>query len=84
MADLDRLGFDPLVTDSPDDADAAVIAFAHCPFADLAESIPSSSAACTGASSPASSPRWATPRSASSARSTSRTPCRVTVASALN
>ncbi len=40
VADLDRLGFDPLVTDDPDDPDAAVVAFAHCPFADLAERHP--------------------------------------------
>lgn len=37
--DLDRLGFDPVVTDDPrnaaDDA-TAVIAFANCPFGDLA------------------------------------------------
>lgn len=44
--DLDRLGFDPVVTedttaDAVDDADAAaVIAFAHCPFADLAAQHP--------------------------------------------
>ena len=40
VSDLDRLGFDPLVTDSPDDPDAAVVAFAHCPFAELAEQHP--------------------------------------------
>jgi len=55
VSDLDRLGFDPIVTDADrrvstvttsateaalsDDADA-VIAFAHCPFADLAEEHP--------------------------------------------
>jgi predicted ArsR family transcriptional regulator len=47
VADLDRLGFDPVVTedqpvDEPlDDADApvrAVVAFANCPFADFARS----------------------------------------------
>jgi len=37
VSDLDLLGFDPVVTASPDDADAAVVAFANCPFADLAE-----------------------------------------------
>ncbi len=37
VSDLDRLGFDPMVTDRPDDPDAAVVSFAHCPFADLAE-----------------------------------------------
>lgn len=40
VSDHDRLGFDPLVTDSPDDPDAAVIAFAHCPFAEVAEQHP--------------------------------------------
>ena len=40
VSDLDRLGFDPLVTDSADDADAAVIAFGHCPFAELAAQHP--------------------------------------------
>ena len=45
VADLDRLGFDPVVTDDarpdrdPDDA-AAVISFANCPFADLAREHP--------------------------------------------
>lgn len=40
VSDLDRLGFDPLVTDRPGDDDAAVIAFGHCPFADLAAQHP--------------------------------------------
>ena len=40
VSDLDRLGFDPVVTDAGDDPDAAVVAFSHCPFADLAESHP--------------------------------------------
>ena len=40
VTDLDRLGFDPVVTDDPDDADAAVVAFANCPFGDLAERHP--------------------------------------------
>ncbi|MGB0111587.1 MAG: helix-turn-helix domain-containing protein [Ilumatobacteraceae bacterium] len=40
VADLDRLGFDPLVTESPDDDDAAVVAFANCPFSELAEQHP--------------------------------------------
>jgi predicted ArsR family transcriptional regulator len=37
VSDLDRLGFDPVVTESPDDFDAAVVAFANCPFAGVAE-----------------------------------------------
>jgi predicted ArsR family transcriptional regulator len=48
VADLDRLGFDPLVTAADetvgdDDLDApvtAVVAFANCPFADLARDHP--------------------------------------------
>jgi predicted ArsR family transcriptional regulator len=47
VADLDRLGFDPIVTegadgDEPDDPDSvtAVVAFANCPFADLARAHP--------------------------------------------
>jgi predicted ArsR family transcriptional regulator len=37
VSDLDRLGFDPVVTDAPGDESAAVVAFANCPFAELAE-----------------------------------------------
>jgi predicted ArsR family transcriptional regulator len=40
VSDLDRLGFDPFVTDHHDDPDAAVVAFGHCPFADLAVAHP--------------------------------------------
>ncbi len=40
VSDLDRLGFDPIVTDAPADPDAAVVAFGHCPFAELAEAHP--------------------------------------------
>lgn len=42
VADLDRLGFDPLVTDdtSSTDADDAVVAFANCPFVEHAEQHP--------------------------------------------
>jgi predicted ArsR family transcriptional regulator len=39
VADLERLGFDPIVTDGEDDA-TAVVAFANCPFADLARTHP--------------------------------------------
>ncbi len=39
VSDLDRLGFDPVVTEA-DDPDAAVVAFSHCPFAELAERHP--------------------------------------------
>lgn len=37
VADLDRLGFDPLVSAGGADDDDAVIGFANCPFADLAQ-----------------------------------------------
>ncbi len=46
VADLDRLGFDPLVTAAdgddidPDAPVTAVVAFANCPFADLARDHP--------------------------------------------
>jgi predicted ArsR family transcriptional regulator len=48
VSDLDRLGFDPVVTDAPepaadtgsDDDAAAVVAFANCPFAPLADEHP--------------------------------------------
>ena len=40
VSDLDRLGFDPVVTGDPDDDDLAVVAFANCPFGDLAERHP--------------------------------------------
>lgn len=44
VGDLDRLGFDPVVTDAtPDDTSdgsGAMISFAHCPFADLAREHP--------------------------------------------
>lgn len=40
VSDLDRLGFDPVVTDAVGDPDAAVVAFTHCPFAELAEQHP--------------------------------------------
>lgn len=39
VSDLDRLGFDPVVSEG-DDPDTAVVAFAHCPFGELAERSP--------------------------------------------
>ena len=39
VTDLDRLGFDPVVTDG-DDPESAIVAFAHCPFAELAADRP--------------------------------------------
>lgn len=40
VSELDMLGFDPVVSDDADDPDAAVIAFANCPFGDLAVAHP--------------------------------------------
>jgi predicted ArsR family transcriptional regulator len=40
VTDLDRLGFDPVVSDDPDDPEAAIVAFANCPFGDLASDHP--------------------------------------------
>jgi len=40
VSDLDRLGFDPIVTEAAGDPDAAVVAFGNCPFAELAETHP--------------------------------------------
>ncbi|MEL6893886.1 MAG: helix-turn-helix domain-containing protein [Actinomycetota bacterium] len=40
VTDLDQLGFDPVVTDVDGDPDTASVAFAHCPFADLAREHP--------------------------------------------
>jgi predicted ArsR family transcriptional regulator len=41
VSDLDRLGFDPVVADAGDgDPDTAVVAFANCPFGDLARQHP--------------------------------------------
>lgn len=40
VSELDMLGFDPVVSDDGDDPDAAVIAFANCPFGDLAVAHP--------------------------------------------
>lgn len=39
VTDLDRLGFDPVVSDGDDD-DTAVVAFANCPFAEVAAEHP--------------------------------------------
>ena len=40
VTDLDRLGFDPVVHGDADDDEVAVVAFANCPFGDLAEHHP--------------------------------------------
>ena len=90
VADLDHLGFDPIVADGDDSsADDARRAGAtprsgrrpswRSPTARSPTSpatTPTSCAGSTGASSPGSSPRWATPRSPSSARSPTARPAR--------
>jgi predicted ArsR family transcriptional regulator len=68
VSDLDRLGFDPIVSEGDDD-DTAVVGVRHCPFRRSPPSTPSSCAGCTAGSSKGSSPAWAMPRCASSARS---------------
>ncbi len=40
VSDLDRLGFDPIVSDVDGDDDAAIVAFANCPFSELASEHP--------------------------------------------
>jgi predicted ArsR family transcriptional regulator len=40
VTDLDQLGFDPTVSDPDDPLDVAVVAFANCPFGDLARAHP--------------------------------------------
>lgn len=81
VSDLDRLGFDPLVTDSPDDADAAVIAFAHCPFADLAEQHPDLVCGLHRGLVAGFVAEMGDAEVSEFCTLTSRTPCRVTVAS---
>jgi predicted ArsR family transcriptional regulator len=81
VSDLDRLGFDPVVTDAVDDPDAAVVAFSNCPFAELAAAHPDLVcglhrglvAGFVAEMGDAEVDRFCT--------LTSRTPCRVTVAS---
>lgn len=40
VSDLDRLGFDPVVTDAGADPDDVVVAFGNCPFGELAAEHP--------------------------------------------
>jgi predicted ArsR family transcriptional regulator len=81
VSDLDRLGFDPLVTDSPEDPDAAVIAFAHCPFADLAEQHPDLVCGLHRGLVAGFVAEMGDAEVSEFCTLTSRTPCRVTVAS---
>ncbi|MGA7757449.1 MAG: helix-turn-helix domain-containing protein [Ilumatobacteraceae bacterium] len=81
VADLDRLGFDPLVTGDPDDPDAAVVAFAHCPFADLAERHPELVCGLHRGLVAGFVAEMGDAEVGEFCTLTSRTPCRVTVAS---
>ena len=81
VADLDRLGFDPVVTSSPSDDDAAVVAFAHCPFAELAERHPDLVCGLHRGVVAGFVSEMGDAETADFCSLTSRTPCRVTVAS---
>jgi predicted ArsR family transcriptional regulator len=85
VSDLDRLGFDPVVTDSePDGAEnddgAAVIAFAHCPFADLAQEHPELVCGLHRGLVAGFVAQMGDTETRDFCTLTSRTPCRVTVA----
>jgi predicted ArsR family transcriptional regulator len=85
VSDLDRLGFDPVVTDAePSDASkddgAAVIAFANCPFADLAEEHPELVCGLHRGLVAGFVAQMADTETRDFCTLTSRTPCRVTVA----
>lgn len=86
VADLDRLGFDPVVTDSDPqpggDPDAgAVIAFANCPFADLAADHPELVCGLHRGLVAGFVAEMGDAETRDFCTLTSRTPCRVTVAS---
>jgi predicted ArsR family transcriptional regulator len=81
VSDLDRLGFDPVVTDAPDDPDAAVVAFTHCPFADLAERHPELVCGLHRGLVAGFVAQMGDAEVEEFCTLTSRTPCRVTVAS---
>jgi len=84
VADLDRLGFDPIVTGDPDadadDADA-IVAFAHCPFAELAEQHPELVCGLHRGLVAGFVAEMGDADTRNFCTLTSRTPCRVTVAS---
>lgn len=85
VSDLDRLGFDPIVSDAsvegdlqPDDA--AVIAFANCPFADLAQEHPDLVCGLHRGLVAGFVAQMGDAQTRDFCTLTSRTPCRVTVA----
>ena len=81
VADLDRLGFDPIVTDGPSGVDDAVVAFAHCPFAELAEQHPDLVCGLHRGLVAGFVSEMGDAEANDFCSLTSRTPCRVTVAS---
>lgn len=81
VSDLDRLGFDPVVTDVVGDPDAAVVAFTHCPFAELAEQHPELVCGLHRGLVAGFVAQMGDAEVEEFCTLTSRTPCRVTVAS---
>ncbi len=83
VSDLDRLGFDPIVGDADDDRDndaAAVVAFANCPFADLAQEHPELVCGLHRGLVAGFVSQMGDAETRDFCTLTSRTPCRVTVA----
>ncbi len=81
VSDLDRLGFDPVVSGSTDDPDTAVVAFSHCPFANLAEEHPELVCGLHRGLVAGFVAEMGDAEVAEFCSLTSRTPCRVTVVS---
>ena len=85
VSDLDRLGFDPIVSDADvgadhDADDAAVVAFANCPFADLAQEHPELVCGLHRGLVAGFVSQMGDAETRDFCTLTSRTPCRVTVA----
>lgn len=89
VSDLDRLGFDPIVSDAvPDACDgaddvcdgSAVVAFANCPFADLAQEHPELVCGLHRGLVDGFVSQMGDAETSDFCTLTSRTPCRVTVA----
>lgn len=85
VSDLDRLGFDPIVSDAgaPGDLEAdgaAVVAFANCPFADLAQEHPELVCGLHRGLVAGFVAQMGDAETRDFCTLTSRTPCRVTVA----
>jgi predicted ArsR family transcriptional regulator len=85
VSDLDRLGFDPIVSDAGvggdhDADDAAVVAFANCPFADLAQEHPELVCGLHRGLVAGFVSQMGDAETRDFCTLTSRTPCRVTVA----